>query len=1088
MKRFFTNRKPARISSKMVLALLGSAMISLSAAFGQNQMRVTGSVHDSSGAPLAGAQIVEQGTLNGTATNERGNFNLRVAGPKATLVVTYIGMQSQTVEATEGKELKIVLENDVAMLDEIVAIGYGYVKKSDLTGAVASVKGEEMEDRLVTSVEDALRGRIAGVTITTTDGQPGESLNLRIRGAGSLNASNAPLYVIDGVPTEEPGDLSTNDIESLEILKDASATAIYGSRGANGVVLITTKTGHKGKAKINVQYTGGYQTPVRLLDMGENWEYFREQYIGHASLSQEGSGVPAPNNNYRPFLDRWGNTWNLPPGSNKWAAWESMQNDPAAINTDWQDVMLRNTWMHDFRANVSGGTDESKYSIMGSYMSRKGMVIESGFQKFNLRANFSHKVTRNLMIGFNIAAQKSRDEGAITDDQDGTIMNMLKQNPNKVYNFVEGQEEDDEDDAQTNVSNNNPWFQARNIKKYTNKDNITGKLNIDWQIIPTIRLNVTGNYNYNTTVRQTYYPSTVNQAKAEKGRNIYTNNGKQGWLNENMLYWTPKPQGKHRYDVMAGATFEESVPVNLNAEAQNFTYESLLEWGMNYGLTPINPALTSEPARMASFLGRANYSYDNRYLFTATMRADGSSRFGENNLWGYFPSGAFAWRASEEKFIKSVRWVSNLKLRASVGVTGNPGIPSLQTLPMTRVTNVPLTTSNTPSLGLSVQRIKNPDLKWETSLQYDAAVDFGLFRNRVNGTVEVYYKQTKDLLLRENTPSHVGYTTRWSNVGKVNNKGLEISLNWAVIRQKRDGFTWDMSYNMAFNRSKVVDLGESQEIVLTPGGSLASNYAVLRVGSSLGSFYGYRTDGLFKSYDEIMALPDHYTAHSYLRPTGTNADTKSETITPGMVKYVDQNGDGYINDEDRVILGCGQPKFTGGLQTSFGYKGFALNINCEFSYGRKVFNSTALTTQNGTSNSNQTKNYIYNFWMPDLFDLSTGELAYKGNEGGYYSTPNFGLSPYTNYLKDINLEDGSYLRLSEITLSYNFDKKVLRKLRISGLKLFVGVKNAYVFTKYSGYDPDVSTVGGELADLVPGVDNGSYPRSRIYNLGWSLTF
>ena len=1081
-------KSPEHIRARVVrstVALFAAVFFSLTS-FAQEQSRISGIVYDPSGEPLVGATVVEQGTMNGTSTNNAGHFNLRVSSPNAELTVSFLGMRTVTIKATPDKNMNVHLETDATMLDEVIAIGYGTAKKSDLTGSVASLGADIVEDKMVVSVEDALRGRVAGVSIASGDGQPGEGMNVRIRGIGSLNASNAPLYVVDGVPIESP-DISTNDIESMEILKDASATAIYGSRGANGVIIITTKAGFKGKAVVNLQYNGGYKTPVRLISMMNNWQYVENTArIRLLVVSPEGSGVIPTNPNPLQYADRDGNLWYFPRAIES-PNWRDVKADPSLTpNTDWQDVMMRNTWTHNAKLTISGGSDETKYSLMGSLLKNEGMVIYSGDEKYSARFNLKQKVSSKIDLDLGINASRSKQRGAITDDMSGTLMNMLTQHPTRQTDFTE---ELETEEGYTNNVNNNPWFQARNIVRHTVKDNMMGKVGLNWMITRTLRLNITGSYSYNDNTRIQYVPSTVRAAQTEIGRNIDNSTKKYNWVNDNLLYFTPKAMGKHKFDLMGGISIDETNTKKLVAEAQNFQYELLREGGMNYGLNPINPTKDEDRTRMFSYLARGNYNYDDRYLFTATFRADGSSRFGKDNKWAVFPSAAFSWRASQEQFLRSQRWLSNLKFRASAGMTGNTNIPAYQTLPMTETANSPMNRGNDQlAFGLVTSRIANPSLKWETSIQYDAGVDFGLFKNRINGVIDLYYKQTRDLLLRENVSPSIGYTTRWSNIGAVDNKGLEITLNAYIIQTKgRKGFNWDVSYNMSFNRSKVVSLGNVDQIILANSTTAANNFAVLQVGKSIGSWFGYRTAGLYRNYQELYALPDNYSAHGYLKPTGTIDDAGRTLLIPGMTRYVDQNGDGLIGDDDRVILGCGQPKFTGGIQNNFRYKQWGLFVNMEFSYGNQIFNSTALATQTGGKN-NQTRYYWENSWGPDLFDKNSGKPVWQGNEEGFLPISLNNAGTYYNYLKDVNLEDGSYLRISDINLAYSFDKNITKKLRINNLKLFAGVRNLWLFTKYRGYDPDVSTVSGTMADLIPSVDNASYPRSREFYFGVNVSF
>lgn len=1030
---------------------------------------VSGTVFDSDGIPLMGASVIEKGTQNGTIADIDGKFALKVASAKSVVIVSFIGMNDQEVIVGEGQNLSVTLSSN-SELDELVFIAYGVQKKSDLTGSVSTFKDKDMQDRMVLSVEDAIRGRIAGVTVSSNDGSPGESLNMRIRGTGSINASNSPLYVIDGVPMDEC-DINPGDIASLEVLKDASSTAIYGSRGANGVVIITTHKGAKGRPRINLSINSGLQTPVRLIDMAESWEYQEYRYRGLFQFHPEG-----PNQSFKAdrtgYYDRYGNIWSYPTEKD-FAHWRETRDNPDATNTDWQKIMLRNTWVHDIRLNVAGGGENNTYSVMGSVLMNEGMVVNSGFDKYSLRANFDQKVNKFFSFGLNVMATKSIQRGTMTNDNKGTIMNMLRQPPTKEFTSNDIFEAEEGEDS---VTNNNPWYQAHNVVKKTYKNTVNGKLYLNFTFLKDFRLNISGNYDMGNISNDSFIPRAVAAGRNQNGIVRNSSTQRNNWLNENILYYNPKAWGKHKFDAMAGITFQEDYSRRINVEGQNFEYEGLKENGMNDALTPIGTTYSFTKTRMMSGLLRFNYSFDNRYLFTVSMRADGSSRFGSNNKWAYFPSGAFAWRINNEPFLKNAEWLSNLKLRLSAGVSGNTAIPAYQTLPILDSSNYPFSGADGQvNAGNVLSRISNPDLRWETSTQYDAGLDIGIFKDRFTLTVDAYYKQTRDLLLVEQIPSYTGYTTRWSNVGAVDNAGIEFTLAGSVISTKN--FNWTTNFNISTNRSKVVSLGSRNEMILSASGSEANNFAILREGLPIGTWYGYQTDGLFRTQAEIDALPDDY----------ISLGLSKSGITPGRQRYVDQDGNGRIDEEDRVILGNSQPKFMGGWQNEFSYKGFSLNVALEFSYGRKIFNATELSLEKSTGGDNVSSHFYKNRWSPDLYDMNTGKLVWKGNEDGFL--PALGFSgPPESYCKDTFIEDGSYLRISDVTLSYDFPKRWMSKIKINGIRLYCSVRNLWLFTNYSGYDPDVNSVGGTTGDLMQGVDSSAYPRSRVFTIGANFSF
>ena len=1013
---------------------------------------VSGTVKDASGQPVIGATVFDTTTQKGDVTSTTGSFSLQAA-PGSVLRVSFVGYAEQSAKVVAGKTTyDFVLESDALEIEELVVVGYGTQKKASLTGAISAINNEEIITTKNENVQNMLTGKVAGLRVRQNSSEPGQfNTSMDIRGFG------APLIVIDGVPRDNMARLDPEDIEQVSVLKDASA-AIYGVKGGNGVVLITTHKGTKGKPRINLSVNSGLQTPVRLLEMMNNWQYYEHRARSSRMYIQAGSKKAIPNQ-YVGYYDRFGNIWAYPTNKNFWN-WREVRDDPDATNTDWQRAMLQDSWVHDIRLNISGGGEKNTYSVMASALKNNGMVLNSGFDKYTVRANFEQTVNRHFNFGFNVVGSKSRQKGALTNDNSGTIMNMLSQMPTKKLNFTD---EWLSEEGESTTVNNNPWYQAHNVVRTTRKDNILGKLYLNIKFARNFRLNISGNYELGQTSLDQFIPKSVNAGRNANGiaRNTGTRNN--NWLNENLLYYTPKAWGRHKFDAMAGITFEEKYSKRIVTEGQNFEYEGQKENGMNNALTPINPSYNYSRTRLMSVLLRANYTFDNRYLFTASFRTEGSSRFGRNNKWAAFPSGAFAWRISEERFLKKVSWISNAKLRLSAGVSGNTAIPAYQTLPILSIVNLPMSGSA-------------DKLNFGTKLSRIAGLDLGLFGNRLTATVDLYYKQTRDLLLVESIPAYTGYTTRWSNVGAVDNKGLEISLAAAVVDYK--DFKWNSSYNMSFNRSEVKNLGERNEMILSATGPSASDFGLLRVGLPIGTWYGYETDGLFRTQAEIDALPNEY----------VSLGLEKSKIEPGRQRYVDQNNDNVIDEQDRVPLGNSQPKFTGGWQNEFSYKGLTLMVAMEFSYGRKLFNATALQLEKCAASDNETLRFFNNRWTPTLYDMQTGEMVWQGNEDNSW-LPGISYSgPRETYCKDTYIEDGSYLRISDLTISYDLPKRWVAKIGFSNLRIYAGIRNLWVFTGYTGYDPDVNSIGGTTGDLLQGVDNGSYPRSRIYSIGANISF
>ncbi|MEG0949979.1 MAG: TonB-dependent receptor [Bacteroidales bacterium] len=1053
------NRISNSVFRLLVFLSFSMAILSLNA---QKNFSVSGVVNDNTGFPLPGVSVVVSNEKNGTVTDLDGNFTLNVGTKEAILEFSYMGFQPIKQKVKAGTNVTIVLQEDTKALDEVVVVGYGIVKKSDLTGSVAKVKSDVMEDRLVTSMADALKGQIAGVNIVTNDGAPGQSMDIRIRGANSLNASNTPLYVIDGVLMES-AEISPGEIESLEILKDASATAIYGSRGANGVVIITTKRGQKGKAKINFSTNLSYQTPVRLYEMMNSLEYSRYRLYGFGGLRLNPSG--ATPSTARDFYDSEGYLYRLTTSGNSYTDMYEKALAGDLPNTDWQRAMLRNTLIQDYRLSITGADDNTAYSIMGSYFNQEGIVIASDFDRFNFRLNLDRNLSKSLKVGVNISANRSQKNSVVGN----VIATMLSQPPTKKFSDVDWEPAPGE----TADSNNNPVYQARSITNRAIQEVASFRMYVDYSFAKIFKLNISGAYNLNKTKTERYYPNDVTAGGGKsvngKAQTIFAD--RSDWLNENILYITPKAWGIHSADGMIGLTFQGKNTYGLNSENQNFAFGGLGVNNMGYGTVPIITTNNKVKSNMVSALARVNYRLTDKYLFTASIRADGSSNLGDGNKWSTFPSGAFAWRASEEDFIRNLNIFSNLKFRASVGVSGNAAIPPYQTLAVMDINGYPMN-GNDPSFGLSVARNPNPKLCWEMSTQSDLGVDMGFFKNRLTAEIDLYYKRTRDLLLIEDVPTYLGYTSRWSNNGKVDGKGLEISLDGVIIKNKN--FTWNSSYNMAFNRTEVRYISESGWRIITQSAQGATNFGILQEGKPLGQWYGYKVDGVYKNQTEV-------------EQSGIKS-VFGRVPRAGYQKYEDLNNDGVIDEADRQVIGCAQPKFTGGFNNNFSYKGIGLQVGIEFKYGGEVFNATRMSMEDSKGTKNQTKRAAKYQFYPTLYDKETGLLYEKGNEDyAYLRIPVAPNESADTNCKSIYIEDASYLRINDITLSYNFPKKMIQKAHISNLRVFGSVKNAFVWTKYSGYDPDVSTSSGANSDLLPGLDDSAYPRTRSFSLGVNLT-
>lgn len=1048
-------------------------LTAVSPVFAQKNITVHGKVTDMDGEPLFAAAVSVKDSKTGVITDENGEYSITVPSADSRLVYSYIGMTSVEISLKGRTVVDVVLSPDPKLLDEVVVIGYGEVKRSDLTGSVSTVAGKELSDRVVTSLEDAMRGKAAGVSIMQDDGTPGSSFSVKIRGASSVNASSAPIYVIDGIISDDAGDISVGDVESIEIMKDASSTAIYGSRGANGVIIITTKRGKEGRVNVNFQANVGVQTAVRPYDMMNSREYAEMRYKAqweYASFENATSEWLNSDlyNYYRDSPAPDANWWRI----SKTAAYADYADYASrdTVNTNWQKEMFRPAVYQEYRLSLTGGTNKSKYSVMGSYLNQDGIVVFSGYEKYTGRFNYENQLSDKFKLITNMSITHSVRDGFATGTSDGVTTSMLRQIPLKSIHDNDLTGADDETDI--NISSN-PYYQAENITRDRVSTNLNLRAVLDWQINKNWLVRVTGTYGANWGQNYTFYPKTVSQGVKQNGRAIWNMTTVSKFINEDLVYYNKRFNKNHILKVMAGVTFEKYNNTFLNVENQNFEKEDLGANNIGEGTSPQVPTSSrdSNPYQMMGILSRIEYNMMERYLFTFTMRADGSSRFGDNHKWGYFPSGAFAWKIDQEEFMRNADWIDNFKLRLSAGMSGNTAIPAFRTLSTMSTAFVPMDGTNV-EYGIKVDRPDNDDLRWETTTQYDAGFDLSLWKGALNLTVDAYLKITDDLLLERNAPYYSGYKRAWANLGSIQNKGLEITLGSRIY--ETNDFYLDASFNIAFNRSKVLDIpGDAMYFEATNVISGAGNFVAVQEGQPLGQWYGFKVDGVFNSQEEIDALPDDYAIFS----------VKKDQLRPGDHKFVNTDDNPAITQDDRTVLGNGEPLFTGGFSFNIGYRNFDLSAVFNYSYGADVMNANLHALESGRDQYNQTRNLL-DAYTPTLYNAD-GTIFYEGNPDGKYRMPG---SMAENYCMSTLIEDGSFLRFSDLTLSYSLGNKALSKLKIRGLKIFVAAKNIFVWTKYSGFDPEVNTKQGSLGDFMPSLDFGSYPRARTYSIGLNFSF
>ncbi len=1015
-----------------------------------NTHKHIGVVVDSEGAPIVGAMIFDEGSSRGTTTSYSGEYELMLPSKSATIKCSFIGYTTAAKISTADVVSNITMATDEINIDDVVVVGYGTVRKSDVTGSVSRITSEDFDTKQLLSLEDALQGQMAGVTVMTTDGEPGATMSINIRGVGSFNASNDPLYVVDGV-TMEAGDvvISPSEIESIDVLKDASSTAIYGSQGANGVILITTKSADKGVTKINYSGSTSVQTPMRLYEMMNAQEFAKYTLFGQVLIGSTTSTYVDPDG----YEFEYGNGQN----NSTYDLCMAVLSGENTTDNSWQDILYNNSFIQNHKIGITSGNDKTNLSLMGTYFSQTGIVANSDYSRATVRANVEHKATKWLTAGVNVSA-------GVTDGNkiyDGYIRSLLKRNPITEYNDINADDDDLDED------NDDDFLYQSNTKNYYKSTNATVKSWVDVKLSTLLRLNVSGSYGYQMYKAESYSPSTV--AKTTNGTATTTMTEKVNYLNDNLLYITPKRMGYHNLDAMVGLSFTGNNAYILKASNQDFEFEDLGVYNMDAGSVSTIATNTYTFALMASTFARLNYQYRDKYLFTATFRADGVSKFYEGNKWAYFPSGAFAWRASEEPFIKDLNTFSNLKFRASVGVSGNSNIGTYQTIALLSDTSYAMDGVN-GSYSLQTVRPENTDLQWETSLQYDLGVDMGFLKNRLTATFDLYYKRTQDMLLNETVPTFTGYSNIWTNRGVLDNKGAELQINAVIFNTRK--FKWNTSFNIYANRSNVVYVAESGEYNFGSWVNGTNNYFLWQEGKPLGQFYGYNYLGVYKNQQEINDLG--------------MTSLEGATIRPGYPKYEDLNGDGVIDSSDKKVIGCAEAKFQGGLTNNLTFKNFHLNLVFDFRYGGDVFNSTRAALENDEYwYTNKTKNVAEQGYYPTLYLKDTGEIYSVGNEStAYLHVPYTYMDNSTTYCSTLYVEDGSYLRLNSATLSYTLPTRISNKFYVSRFNIYVNVKNAFILTGYSGYSPIVNS-GSSV--LQPNVDNAAYPMTRNFTVGVNLT-
>ena len=1016
---------------QQTLLLVVVFLLGLEASFGQ-AISISGRVTSNNNEGIPAATVLVKGTTTGTASGADGRYTISVPGPGSVLVFSSVGYLGQEVTIGQRTTINVTLAENVNALNDVVVVGYGTVKKSDVTGSVASVKEKDLTPGAIVNVQQAIQGRVAGVQVYQKSGEPGSAISVKIRGASSITAGNDPLYVIDGMPMNNdapitgsgpgsPGNvnprnplnaLNPADIESIEVLKDASATAIYGSRGSNGVVIITTKRGTSGAMRINYSAQYGRQEVAHYPRMLTGQEYHDVlNALVDAGAADATQRVP---DNY--------------------------------VNTNWQEALYKTapTQTHDL--SLSGGGTNTKYFASLGYFDQQGVVLNSATRRYSARLNLENRVAQKYAFGVSLSTSYIKDKLNSTGDQG------INENANALYSAISYDptvpiyNPDGSYFRSPAMTIDNPVALINGQYAVSDSYRTFGNIYGEYYLLPSLSVRLRVGGDVNVSQRNEWLDPITLAGQQNSGLATILSGNRNYYLTEGTLNFN-QDLGKHSISAVLGATYEHFGLNTFSASARGFTLPDLTYNAIGSGNSALNQVGSGRSqTRLGSLLGRVNYSFNNRYLATVSMRADASSRFGPNNQVGYFPSLALAWKISEEDFLKSYSWLTELKLRASYGAIGNQNIGNfLYTSTFAYGGNIVQGGVRNPAIFPS--RSPNADLKWEAAVQADLGVDYALFDGRLQGSFEYYNRKTSDLLLAVPQPLSTGYANQVRNVGSVRNSGFEFALTGGVIRQKN--FSWNVNANLTTLKNRILSLGGSAPIYQGGGGNI-SNASIIRPGESLGNFHGYKVTGVWQQNDDLSTAP--------------------AGVKPGDTKYQDQNGDGQITDADRVVLGKSLPDFYYGLTNTLQFKGLSLDIFLEGAQGGSILNNNLVDSYFPFSfRRNRVAEPLLNRWTP----------TNPTNEYPSFVNP---VSQGQRVVNSTTVEKADYLRLQSVRLAYTVPLPTNNFVRSVGV--FVTGQNLATWTNYSGTDPTANTIGSDIIKI----DYASYPRTRTYLAGVNVQF
>ena len=998
----------------------------------QQQTRtITGVIRDALG-PVAGANIIVKGTTNGNITDADGQFTLLNVQPNAVLQITYIGYETKEVNVANQTTFDIIITEDVQALEEIVVVGYGTMQKRDLTGSVSKVQSESLTNAAAPRIDQALTGLLAGVQVISTTGQPGEAPNIRIRGVGSISAGTGPLYVVDGFPEANIQMLNPSDIETIDVLKDASATAIYGSRGANGVVLITTKRGSEGKATVNLDVYYGWQNVMKkpeYLTMEEQARYYYDGIVNqNMDEGRDMSGTPS--------------SWYYPVPQTV----SDVLDGKIKRSYDPTDYIFQTAPQQSYSLSAKGGTNNIKYSVSGSFMSQEGIIIMSDFQRYTIRSNIDAKVSNKVSLKFNINSSYGTSKNIRAYGGAGDAEGILGSATTWQYWYPLYNEDGSYFSGYGQDATNNVWnpvAQAYEIKREYEQYRTLANLAADINITNDFRLNVMVGATTSSSHSYYFIPKLDVFNNTAEGNDSRSNS--LNWITETMLYYQKK-LNDHSINAMVGYTTQQND--NGSNSVRSRSFPNNLVHTLNAVSNNVDQGSSEESQwSLISYLARLNYNYKSRYYVTASIRADGSSRFGRENKYGYFPSAALAWRFSEEAFFKEISSISDLKLRLSYGATGNNNIGNYAHLATVTYPSYVLGGSSVG--GMAPNNIENAILTWEKQNSFNFGLDAAFIKNRISLTADYFITRNNQLLLNVNVPQITGFNTSLQNIGEVENKGWEITLN---TQNTVNAFKWSTNFNISAFRNKVKKLGPE-------GAPLISTNHITQIGSPMGMFYGYEVDGIFKNQAELDAGP--------LYGKGTADQSRL-----GDIRFKDINGDGVITTADRTIIGNPYPKFYFGLTNTLSWKNFMLNVAITGSYGNKVFNGS----DNQMYTRARYKQYavVYDYWKSEA-DPGDGETPRPNN------LPKGGLREKSSRYMD----DGSFLKINNINLSYTLPTRIANTLMLSNIRVYTTATNPLIFTKFRDYNPEVYNSSDPR---YPGQMDYNYPVAKSLLFGVNVTF